>query len=206
MQLQTGRPVRCGGSPFGELADVVVDPRSRRVTHVVLRPHAAPRLARLVPIESIAAGEGALVLRGTIEAFRELPEVSSLAYLRLGEVPVEDPDWEVGVSTVLAIPPYPSGGLDGDMPFDDHVELAYDRVPRGTVELARDASVIDSAGRRLGRVEGFATGEAGAITHLVVEHGHLWRRRDVTIPVDAIDTIDNDVVTLRLRAAEVLAS
>jgi sporulation protein YlmC with PRC-barrel domain len=121
-------------------------------------------------------------------------------------VPAEDPDWEIGVSTVLAVPGYPSAGLDAEMPFDDHVELAYDRVPRGTVELARDASVLDAEGRRLGRVEGFTTGQAGAITHLVVEHGHLWRRRDVTIPVDAIATVGNDVVTLRLSAAEVLAA
>jgi sporulation protein YlmC with PRC-barrel domain len=206
MRLEPGRPIRCGDTQLGELADVVVDPRSRRITHVVVRPHAAPGLARLAPIESIEAGDGTLVLRGTMEAFEELPEVSALAYLRLGEVPVEDPDWEIGVSTVLAMPTYLSAGLDAEMPFDDHVELAYDRVPRGTVELARDASVLDADGRRLGRVEGFTVGEAGAITHLVVQHGHPWRRRDVTIPVDAIATVDNDIVTLRLSATEVLES
>jgi sporulation protein YlmC with PRC-barrel domain len=198
MRLDPGRRVHCAGAPLGELADVVVDPRTRRLTHVVVRPHAAPGLARLAPIDAIEPGEGdVLVLRGTIEAFDELPQVSELAYLRLGEQPVEDPDWEIGVTTVLAMPTYGSAGLDADMPFDDHVELAYDRVPRGTVELAHDACVVDADGRRVGRVEGFEIGDDGGITDVVVRHGHLWRRRTTTIPVAAIATVGNDVVTLR---------
>jgi sporulation protein YlmC with PRC-barrel domain len=198
MRLDPGRKVNCGGVPLGELADVVVDPRSRRITHVVVRPHAAPGLARLAPIDAIEPGDAdALVLRGTPESFDQLPQVSELAYLRLGEQPVNDPDWEIGVTTVLAMPTYGSAGLDADMPFDDHVELAYDRVPRGTVEMAHDASVVDADGRRLGRVEGFEMGNDGGITDVVVRHGRLWRRRTMTIPVAEIATIDNDLVTLR---------
>jgi sporulation protein YlmC with PRC-barrel domain len=196
MRLEPGRKVHCGGAPLGELADVVVDPHSRRITHVVVRPHAAPGVARLAPIDAIEPGDDALVLRGTPAAFEQLPEVSELAYLRLGEQPVEDPDWEIGVTTVLAMPTIASPGLDADLPFDDHIELAYDRVPRGTVELARDASVVDADGRRLGHVESFEIAADGQITDLVVQHRHLWRRRTMTIPVGAIATVDNDLVTL----------
>ncbi|HEX4691855.1 MAG TPA: PRC-barrel domain-containing protein [Solirubrobacteraceae bacterium] len=197
MRLEPGRKVRCGGAALGELADVVVDPRTRRITHVVVRPHAAPGLARLAPIDAIEPGEGdVLVLRGTPAAFEQLPQVSELAYLRLGEQPVDDPDWEIGVTTVLAMPTLASPGLDADLPFDDHIQLAYDRVPRGTVELAHDASVVDADGRRLGRVEGFEIAADGQITDLVVQHGHFWRRRTVTIPVEAIATVDNDLVRL----------
>jgi hypothetical protein len=98
---------------------------------------------------------------------------------------------------VLAMPTTMSAGLDADLPFDDHVELAYDRVPRGTVEIARDSAVVDADGHRLGHVEGFVVGDDGTITHLVLEHGHLWRRRDVTIAIGDIDTVANGVVTLR---------
>src|SRR4051812_35495243 len=59
-----GRRARGGGLPLGELADVVVAPRSRHITHVVVRPHAAPGLARLAPIDAIEPGDDdALVLR-----------------------------------------------------------------------------------------------------------------------------------------------
>jgi sporulation protein YlmC with PRC-barrel domain len=205
MRLEPGRAVHCAGAVFGELADVVVDPRSRRVSHVVVRPHHAPGPARLVPIEMLEAGDGiALGLRGTPEAFDRLPRVSGLAYLRLGEVPLEDPEWQVGVSTVLAMPNTALPGVGAELPFDDHVEVAYDRVPRGTIELARDSDVVDAGGHRVGHVEGFTVGDDGAITHLVLERGHLWRRRDVTIPVAAIATVANGLVTLRLDADEVL--
>jgi sporulation protein YlmC with PRC-barrel domain len=198
MRLDPGRKVHCSGTELGDLADVVVDPRSRRITHVVVRPRSAPGLARLAPIDAIEPGEGGeLVLRGTLEAFAQLPQVSELAYLRLDEVPAQDPDWEIGVTTVLAMPTYSAAGLETGMPFDDHVELAYDRVPRGTVELARDASVVDADGRRVGRAAGYAVGDDGAITHLMVQHGHLWRRRTMTIPIEAIAAVDNDIVTLR---------
>jgi sporulation protein YlmC with PRC-barrel domain len=205
MRLEPGCSVHCAGAVLGELADVVVDPRSRRVTHVVVRPHDAFGAARIAPIELVEPGDGdVLVLRGTPDGFAQLPEVSGLAYLGPGEVPVDDPEWEVGISTILSMPTSTSAGLDAEMPFDDHVELAYDRVPRGTVELAHNSAVVDSAGRRLGRVDGFTLSDDGAITHLVLEHGHLWRRRGVTVPVGAIETVGNGVVTLTLDKDELL--
>ena len=38
MRLELGSPVNCTDGPFGELADVVVDPTKRRVTHLVVDP------------------------------------------------------------------------------------------------------------------------------------------------------------------------
>jgi len=44
------------------------------------------------------------------------------------------------------------------------------------------------------------------ITHLVLREGHLWSQKDVTIPVSAIDRIEEDAVYLKLdkHAVEVL--
>ncbi len=39
MRLDLGSPVRCTDDAFGELADVVIDPETRRVTHLVVQPH-----------------------------------------------------------------------------------------------------------------------------------------------------------------------
>jgi len=36
------------------------------------------------------------------------------------------------------------------------------------------------------------------ITHLVLREGHLWGRRDVTIPVSQIDLIEDSTVYLKL--------
>ena len=107
MRLDLGCPVRCTDDVFGELADVVIDPTTRRVTHLVVQPHRTTDLTRLVPIERARAGEeadGTIVLDGTVAEIGQLERVHEAAYLRLGEFPVEDPDWEVGVEQMLASP------------------------------------------------------------------------------------------------------
>jgi sporulation protein YlmC with PRC-barrel domain len=46
---------------------------------------------------------------------------------------------------------------------------------------------------------------SGQITHLALREGHLWGRRDVTIPVSAIDRIEDDIVYLKLDKAAIAA-
>ena len=50
VQLRLGEPVSALDGPFGELADIVIDPHSRVVTHVVIEPRHHHYQARLVPI------------------------------------------------------------------------------------------------------------------------------------------------------------
>ena len=107
MRLELGSPVRCSDGNFGEVADVVVDPIVRRVTHLVVQPHNRHGLARLVPV-ALADGsdhqQSEISLRCTIEEVRRLAPVQEYAYLRLGEFPVSDADWDVGIQDVLAMP------------------------------------------------------------------------------------------------------
>ena len=50
--LELGAPVRCSDGDLGELTDVVVDPRTDRVTHLVVAAQTGYGLARMVPISS----------------------------------------------------------------------------------------------------------------------------------------------------------
>jgi sporulation protein YlmC with PRC-barrel domain len=63
--------------------------------------------------------------------------------------------------------------------------------------------VISSDDHELGHVDGFVVDSEEGITHLVLEHGHLWGKRDVTIPISAVDTIANDEVRLTLTKDQV---
>src|SRR3954454_607536 len=85
MRLDLGCSVRCADTAFGELADVIVDPISRRVTHLVVEPHRHHEGARLVPIDRVRAADDGLVLdysRADVEALEPLAES---AYIRAGE-------------------------------------------------------------------------------------------------------------------------
>src|SRR4051794_328174 len=153
MRLDTGREVRCADATYGELADVVIDPIAKRVTHLVVQPHHNHGRAGLVPVALVSdAADGAIVLRCTVDEVAHMPRVQELGYLRVDQAPVDDPDWDVGIETVLAMPYYAPAGFEGPMPLDNPIELSYDRVPKGEVEIQRTSSVLDAHGKRLGSV------------------------------------------------------
>ncbi len=208
MRLELGQQVRCSEEHFGELADVVIDPIRKRVTHLVVEPHLRHRLARLVPVELVDAGHGAqpgILLHCTTEELWRLTPVQEFAFLRVGEFVADDPDWDIGVQEVLAMPYYETEALGGYIPEPDpRVGISYDRVPKGEVEIRR-SSVVDSAdGHHLGHVDGFLVDDGDEqITHVLLEHGHLWGRREVTIPIGAVAEVKTDRVTLRLSKDQV---
>lgn len=192
MRLHLGARVSCPEGEIGVLGDLVVDPASHRVTHLVVEPRHHPTLARLVPIE-LAMGEdladGRLSLLCSAHELRRLPEVRELAYGRLYSLPVEDPDWEVGITQVLALPAQPAA-------------LIYDRIPKGEAELRRGSPVITADGQRVGRVAGLVADDDDRITAVVLRRGWLHRPRELTIPARAIAGIESDAVRLQLTKRE----
>ena len=206
MRLDLGSPVRCTDDAFGELADVVIDPRTRRVTHLVVQPHHRDEQARLVPIDRAQAGESAdatISLGCTIADMSQFELIRESAYLRLGEVPVEDPDRDVGIEEPLALPSSPGVDTFDTFDVDPHVMLSYDRIPLGEVEIRRASSVTSADAHHLGHVDGFVLDDGQQIAHLVLEHGHLWGRREVVIPAGAVARVETDEVVLTLSKDEV---
>lgn len=211
MRLELGSPVNCSDGPFGELTDIVIDPTTRRVTHLVVAPDGDHGKAKLVPIELVNAGDEGpgITVSCSVEEAGKLDTVEEYAYLRLGESPDLGPGWDVGVESVLAHPYYgygPGVGIGYEaVPVepDPHVQMTYDRVPKGEVEIRRASEVASSDGHSLGKVDGFVVGDDDSITHFVLERGHLWGKREVTIPISAVANVYNDAVSLSLTKDEV---
>jgi sporulation protein YlmC with PRC-barrel domain len=210
MRLELGTSVRCTDEPFGELADVVIDPITTQVTHLVVKPQHGDDIARLVPIELVENDKDEskeLRLRCTAEEARQLEHVQEFAFLRLGESPTSDPDWDVGVQDVLALPYYEGTavmGYGGELAGGalDQAGVTYDRVPKGEVEIRRSSTVAATDEEFLGKVDGFVVDE-GHITHFVLERGHLWGKREITIPIGAVAKVESDAVSLSLTKAQV---
>ena len=204
MRLEIGNRVRCNDGLYGELADVVVDPLEKRVTHLVVRPeHADPRL---VPIELVKGRddkEREIELGCSLDETLKFESVHEAAYIRLGDNPVkDDPNWDIGVVDALASPYYSSIGLEPYL-VDTHATMSYDRVPKGEVELRRASAVISADGELLGEVDGFLVDADQYITHFVLERGHLWGRKEVTIPIGGVARVESDAVHLALSKDEV---
>jgi sporulation protein YlmC with PRC-barrel domain len=205
VRLELDRPVLCEDEEVGRLADLVVDPVAKRVTHLVVKPKHGPGESHLVPIELVDPSEqvGGIGLTCSRAELDALPPVEEFAYLRVGEVATNDPNWDVGVSDVLALPYYDSTGLAGPVDAVGDMGVVYDRVPKGEVEVRRSSRVMSADGHYLGDVDGFLLDDDDHITHFVLERGHLWGRREVTVPIGAVESVASDVVTVKLSKDEV---
>ncbi len=210
MRIDLDMPVSCADGAFGELADVVIDPVARRLTHLVVAPHDRSERPRLVPIEAAGARDGSesISLEGTIAEINESEPIRESAYVRLTELPAGGANWDVGIQEMYSISEYDSLGPEimGSgmaMEYDQHVAISYDRVPKGEVEIRRASDVTSSDGHHLGHVIGFVIDEDGRVTELVLEHGHLWGKRMIAIPGPAIERFETDELVVNLTSDEV---
>ncbi len=212
MQLDLNCHVQCADGAFGELADLVIDEGARRLTHLVVQPHGRHGLARLVPVSQSRlddSADGGISLSCTIAELEELEPLSKTRYLPLGEHPIEDPGWSIGITEVGALPMYETPGIDvlgaGLEPIgpDPHVTVSYDRIPAGTVEICRHSDVTSSDGHHVGHVVALVIDERAQITELIVEHSHLWAKRNLAIPIHSIDRLVSDELTLTVPSAEI---
>ena len=174
MRLEIGNRVHCTDGVYGELADIVIDPLEKRVTHLVVQPEQGEGDARLVPVQ-LAKGrddeQREIELECTLHEAQRYPGLDACAY--------------------------PGGELDS------HVTVYYDRVPKGEVEVRRASAVISADGHSLGEVDGFVVDADEHITHFVLERGHLWGRKEVTIPIGAVARVESDAVHVALSKDEV---
>jgi uncharacterized protein YrrD len=202
MNLALGTTVRCSDGAVRELADIVVDGPGRRVTHLVVQPKRQHEEARLVSLELVGEdASGGVSLYCTAETLDGLERVREYAYLQAGQQPEENPQWDVGVEDVLVVPGVEP--LDMAEPeLDPNVNLMYDRVPKGEVELRVTSSVYSKDEHRVGSVNGVVVGEDGVITVLTLQRGHLWWRREISVPADAIASLENDIATLAVEKSE----
>jgi uncharacterized protein YrrD len=195
-RLAFGSPVVCADGLFGELIEIVIDPSTRRVVHVVVEPHHRHWPARLVAFDVISAAsdERRLLLTCTVAQARRFAQTQCTALLPIGGELCIDPAWEVGVEGVFMQP------ARGPVAWTHDAVMAatYDRVPKGEVEIRRASKVMSADGHPLGHVHACIVDDEQRITDIVLERGHPWARRDVTIPICDVAAVQSDAITLQV--------
>jgi hypothetical protein len=190
MELKLDETVQCSDGVSGTLNDVIVDPGTRRITHVVVT--ADGDVARLVPISLVASST---TLSCGSEALREFDAIREYAFLRMDEFPHGDDRRDVGVETMITVP-------DTMGELDPSSGLVYDLIPKGDAELRHTSDVYSGDGHRLGNLYSVLH-EDGALTHVLYHSGHWWWSRQRAIPIGDIEQISTDCVTTRLARSEV---
>jgi sporulation protein YlmC with PRC-barrel domain len=208
-----GAPVNCRDAACGKLSRVVLDPVARVLTHLVVQPLSRIERARLVPIELVQSAGQEIRLSCTVTEFGELEEAEETHFItepgagagaQLGYGAGEMLAWPyfgLGVSAGMGgigDVGLAGGGLGGLPP-----SVTTDRVPVGELDVRRGEHVHASDGE-IGRLQGLVIDPRDHhVTHLLLQEGHLWGKKQVAIPIGAVTHVDVEDIRLNLTRDQV---
>jgi sporulation protein YlmC with PRC-barrel domain len=197
-----GAEASCSDGPCGSVIRVVVNPVARSVTHLVVEPTERSGLGRLVPLDLVDTTGGELRLRCTLEEFERLDSAEDTQF-----VPGTYGYGAFGPEQVVSWPYYGLGGMDtvtADALAGGVSQTAtYDMIPLGEVEVRRDEHVHATDGN-IGQVQGLVIEpRSHHVTHVLLQEGHLWGRKEVAIPISAVSGVDEDGIKLSITKREV---
>jgi sporulation protein YlmC with PRC-barrel domain len=194
-----GAEVSCSDGVCGELSRVVLDPVARVLTHLVVEQRHRRGLGRLVPIDLVDATAEEIRLRCSTAEFDALEDAEETRFLAEAG---EQMGYEAG--EVFSWPHFGLGmGTGGSRMAGNPQFIIYDRVPAGEVDVRRGEHVHATDGS-IGRVQGLVIDPKDHhVTHVLLEEGHLWGKKEVAIPIGAVRDVATDGVQLKLTRAEV---
>jgi hypothetical protein len=186
--LAIGAAAACTDGFRGELKGLVVEPRARAVTHLVIEPEHAQGLARLVPLDHADAMAEPIRLGYTEAEFKDLdPAEETLAEFV--------PGYEGPVQLL------PAG--EGWRPADDPV-AAGETIPQiremETIPLVPENEVEESRGDQvratdghLGQLQGLRVNpENGEVLSVLVKR-HPWGHAELAIPIGQVSGFEAGV-------------
>jgi hypothetical protein len=181
--------VSCSDGPCGTSKLVILKPTNEEITHLVVSDNSFPETDYLVPIKDIAdSTPGHIWL--------------DCSRYKLTKMPVFDKEEFVpSILTGYYGNPYLMWPFYA--PAADETILEKDHIPANELPIRRGARV-QAADGPIGLVDEFLIEPAtDQITHLVMREGHLWGRKDVTIPVGQIDHYEENTVFLKLNKSDI---
>jgi uncharacterized protein YrrD len=183
---------------IGKVDRVVIDPKTKEATHLVVHKGLFFAEDKVVPISLVgAATEARVTLRedaGDLEAlphFEEshfvIADERDLPNAPEGQRAVPAPLYWYGSAGLV----YP-GGLEPVYP--PYLEEVQRNIPEGTVALKEGAKVVSADDKHMGQVEEVLTDpEADRVTHFVISKGLLLKERKLVPMMWVSDLAENEV-------------
>jgi sporulation protein YlmC with PRC-barrel domain len=201
-ELKIGAEVSCSDGFCGKVTRLIIDPAARTVTHLVIEPKHRQDLGRLVPVRMVDETTGDLRLRCTLAEFDKLDRseeteiVENAGYSEAGFTPGYIGDGGIGMGG----PGYGLGVAMGR--GDPNPIVVNDVIPAGETDL-RHGEHVHALDGEIGKVKGFLVDQGDQhVTHVLLQEGHLWGRKEVSIPISAVTSVD-DGIRLNLTKKQV---
>jgi sporulation protein YlmC with PRC-barrel domain len=198
------------GHTIGHITHIVLDPATKKATHIVVRHGTIFPEERVVPLELIQDSTlSGMNLSVGIDELHKLPKFEESCF-----VAVELPE----VNELAALAGIMGGWLyfypPPDHPIGTHqamehshrvmrryVESTIQNIPEGEIALKEGAHVTSSDQHRVGHIESvLVDSETGYITHLLISKGVLLKGRKL-VPVSWIGGLDENEVHLSVNLA-----
>jgi sporulation protein YlmC with PRC-barrel domain len=201
-QFTIGAEASCSDGVCGEVTRVIVDPIAEAVTHLVVEPKHRGEPGRLVPLALVDATAGEIRLHCTTAEFEKLDFAEETRFISgTGNYAGYDPGqvsywpyYGMGMGGGIGMGGMGMGGMGmGGMSGaglavggNSARNVTYDSVPAGEVQVRRGDRVQATDGH-IGHVQGLVVDRpSGQVTHVLLQEGHLWGRRQVAIPISAV--------------------
>jgi len=173
MDVPVNAQVECADGPCGHSVGVIVSPKNRQVTHLIIKPR--QDLERLVPMDKITEASPTMIHLRCLQ--------NELAHMD----PFIEHEYVMLVPEAFMWTPAPQ-----------MIPVPHRLIPQGELAIER-GSRVEATDGQVGKVDELLIDPKDEhITHVVLREGHLWGQRDVTIPASEIDHIEDDTVFLKL--------
>jgi sporulation protein YlmC with PRC-barrel domain len=198
MPFRIGADASCADGACGQVSRIIVNPVTREVTHLAVDPKHRHGPGRLVPVDLADATTGQIRLRCTLAEFQALRPAKETE-----AVPDLDPTGHASIAP-SQMNWFTWGHVArGSGQAGAPQEVTVDSVPSGEVDVRRDLTVCATDGE-IGQVQGLVVEPGGHhVTHVLLQEGHLWGRKEVAIPIGAVTKIGTLLVHLSLTKHQV---
>jgi hypothetical protein len=197
MEFMIGARASCSDGHCGKVRRLIIDPATDTVTHLVIQPGHRKEAARLVPSRLAETTNGEIRLRCTLAEFGRLDHAEEREFADEGDEHVGDAHGLLGTGLAYGVGGQASARVGGPGEFVDigHVPghrktMIEDVIPLGE-EQVRPGDRVHAVDGEIGHVRGFLVNSGDdRVTHVLLQEGHLWGRKEVTIPVSAVTGVD----------------
>jgi hypothetical protein len=189
MDISTNAKVICSDGSCGQSMIVILKPTTQEITHLVVSDELFPETEYLVSIDHITESTpNQIRLNCSRTELSKMPIFHKMEFL--------PSDLAGFTGNPYMMWPYYA-------PMTPFFDQEKEQIPANELAIRRGTGVEATDGH-VGRVDEFLINPSNdLITHLVLREGHLWGKKDVTIPVNQIDHYIDNTVYLKLSKEDI---
>lgn len=202
MDISLNARVSGTDGPIGKSVRAIINPVTETITHITVQPDGMGETEHMVPLEAISdSSTGEITLNVSKNQFFLYPLFVRRRFVDLEEAGIEPgeidglPEADEAMDHAF----WPFVTAEGHMGTYEEVE----QIPTDELAIHRGDPVQATDGR-VGEVSELVINPENAkVSHLVLQKGHIFGRKQVAVPVSDIDRVDERIVYLKIDKAAV---